>query len=305
MKANGFEVVTGAFSYTGKYITRRLLSVGKKVRTITGRPASESPFGDHVAAHQFSFDNLGQLIQSLEGATVLYNTYWVRFARGKVTFDKAVENSKVLIRAAEAAGVQRIVHISITNASEDSPFPYFKGKALVEKAIINSKLSYAIVRPTVIFGTEGILINNIAWLLRRFPIFAIPGSGNYRLQPVFVEDLAEIAVSAGHREGNIVMDAVGPEIFTYEELVTLIARNINSRARMVHVRPWLARLLARLIGCLVGDMVITKDEIDGLMSNLLISECPPTGHTRLSDWLEQNGNSVGAKYFSDLRRHYC
>jgi uncharacterized protein YbjT (DUF2867 family) len=245
------------------------------------------------------------LIQSLEGTTVLYNTYWVRFARGKVTFDRAVENSKMLIRAAEAAGVRRIVHISITNASEGLPFPYFRGKALVEKAIINSKLSYAIVQPTVIFGAEGILINNIAWLLRRFPIFAIPGSGNYRLQPVFVEDLAEITVGTGHREDNIVMDAVGSEVFTYEELVTLIARNINSRAKMVHVSPWLALLLARLIGRMVGDVMITKDEIDGLMSKLLVSESPPTGSTRLSEWLEQNGNSVGAKYFSDLRRHYC
>jgi len=305
MKANGFDVVTGAFSYTGKYIARRLLSIGKKVRTITGRPASESPFGDQVAAHQFSFDNPSQLIQSLEGVTVIYNTYWVRFARGKVTFDNAVENSKMLIRAAEAAGVRRIVHVSITNASEGSPFPYFRGKALVEKAITQSKLSYAIIRPTVIFGPEGILINNIAWLLRRFPIFAILGSGNYRLQPVFVEDLAEIAVSAGHREDNIVMDAVGPEVFTYEELVTLIARNINSRAKMIHVSPWLVLLLARLIGRMVGDVMITKDEIDGLMSNLLVSESPPTGSTRLSEWLEQNGNSVGAKYFSDLRRHYC
>jgi NADH dehydrogenase len=210
----------------------------------------------------------------------------------------------MLIKAAEAAGVRRIVHVSITNASEDSPFPYFRGKALVEKAIINSNVSYAIVRPTVIFGTESILINNIAWLLRRFPIFSIPGSGNYRLQPVFVEDLAEIVVSTGHREDNIVMDAVGPEVFTYEELVTLIARNINSRAKMVYVRPWLALLVAKLIGHMVRDMVITKDEIDGLMSNLLISEGPPTGHTRLSEWLEQNGNSVGARYFSGLRRHY-
>ena len=301
MKANEFDVVAGAFSYSGKYIARQLLSMGKNVRTITGRPANESPFGDQVAAYQFSFDNPGQLIRSLEGATVLYNTYWVRFARGKVTFNKAVENSKILIRAAEAAGVQRIVHISITNASESSPFPYFRGKALVEKAIINSKVSYAIVRPTVIFGTEGILINNIAWLLRRFPIFAIPGSGNYRLQPVFVEDLAEMAVSAGHREDNIVMDAVGSEVFTYEELVTLIARNINSRARIVHVRPGLTLFLAKFIGYMVRDVMITKDEIDGLMSNLLISEGPPTGHTRLSEWLEQNGNSVGAKYFPDLR----
>jgi uncharacterized protein YbjT (DUF2867 family) len=299
------NIVTGAFSYTGKYITQRLLSMGKKVITLTNRVDREDVFGHQVQALPFNFDKPRELADSLRGATTMYNTYWVRYPRGQVSFDKAVENSKTLITAAKEAGIRRIVHISITNASEDSSFSYFRGKALVEKAIIQSKLSYAIIRPTVIFGTESILINNIAWLLRRFPIFAIPGSGNYRLQPVFVEDLEEIAVSAGHREDSIVMDAVGPEVFTYEELVILIARNINSRAKMVYVRPWLALLLARLIGRMVGDVVITKDEIDGLMSDLLISEGPPTGHTRLSEWLKQKGNGVGAKYFSDLRRQYC
>lgn len=304
MKANGFEVVTGAFSYTGKYIARRLLLMGKKVRTITGRPASESPFGRQVTAYQFSFGNLGQLIQSLEGATVLYNTYWVRFAWGKTTFDKTVENTKMLIRAAEAAGVHRIVHVSITNASEGSPFPYFRGKALVEKAIINSKLSYAIVRPTVIFGTEGILINNIAWLLRRFPIFAIPGSGDYQIQPVFVEDVAEIAVSAGHKDDNMVIDAVGPEILTFDELIKLIASQINSRARIIHVDPWLALFLARLIGYAVRDVVITRDEIEGLMSNLLVSQGEPTAPTRFSVWLGQNADKIGKRYISGLERRY-
>jgi len=175
----------------------------------------------------------------------------------------------------------------------------------VEKTIIQSRLSYAIIRPTVIFGPEGILINNIAWLLRKFPIFAIPGSGDYRIQPVFVEDAAEIAVKAGHQDDNIVLDAVGPETYMFGELVRMIARQINSQAKIVHVRPSLALVLARLIGYMVRDVVITGDEIDGLMSNLLVSMGTPTGRTRLSEWLEQNGNSVGAKYFSDLRRHYC
>jgi len=299
------NIVTGAFSYTGKYIAQRLLSMGKKVITLTNRVDREDVFGNQVQALPFNFAKPKELVDSLQDATTIYNTYWVRYPHRQVSFDKAVEDSKTLISAAEEANIRRIVHISITNASEDSPFPYFRGKALVEKAIIQSKLSYAIIRPTVIFGTEGILINNIAWLLRRFPIFAIPGSDNYRLQPIFVEDLAEIAVSAGHREDNIVMDAVGPEIFTYEELVTLIARNISNRARIVHVSPVLALFLAKLIGYVVRDVVITKDEIDGLMSNLLISEGPPTGHTRLSEWLQQNSNSVGARYFSGLRRQYC
>lgn len=303
METAELNVVTGAFSYTGKYITQRLLSMAKRVRTLTGRPNRESPFGYQVSASPFNFDNPSQLTKSLQGATTLYNTYWVRFSHGQVTFDKAVTNTKTLIKAAEEAGIHRIVHISITNPCEESPFPYFRGKALAEKAIIHSKLSYAIVRPTVIFGTEGILINNIAWLLRRFPIFAIFGSGDYRIQPVFVEDVAEIAVSAGHKDDNMVMDAIGPEIYTFSELVQLIADKIHSRARIVYLRPGLVLFLARLIGYAVRDVVITKDEIEGLMSNLLVSEGPATGQTRLSEWLDQNADSVGAKYAPGLERH--
>ena len=304
MKTDELSVVTGAFSYTGKYITQRLLSMGKRVRTLTGRPKNENLFGNQVSAFPFNFDNPSQLTESLQGATTLYNTYWVRFSHEQVTFDKAIENTKTLIRAAEEADVHRIVHISITNPSEESPFPYFRGKALVEKTITHSKLSYAIIRPTVVFGIEGVLINNIAWLLRKFPVFTIFGSGDYGIQPVFVEDVAEIAVSAGHRDDNIVMDAVGPEIFTFEELVRLIADKIHSRARIVHVRPGLAFFLARLIGCAVKDVVITKDEIRGLMANLLVSQGYPTAQTPLSEWLEQNARKVGIKYIPGLERRY-
>jgi len=298
------NVVTGAFGYTGKYITRRLLSMGKRVRTLTGHPSRQNPFGAQVSVCPFNFDNRSELTRSLRGATTLYNTYWVRFSHGHITFDKAVENTKALIRAAEEAGVRRIVHVSVTNPSEESPLPYFRAKGLLEKAIIHSRLSYAIIRPTVIFGAEDILINNIAWLLRRFPVFAIPGPGDYRLQPVFAEDVAEIAVSAAHDDENVTVDAVGPQIYTFDELVRLIAEKIHSRARIVHLRPGLALLLSRIIGRVVGDVVLTRDEVQGLMSNLLVSEGPPTGQTRLGDWLSENADSVGIRYASELKRHY-
>lgn len=304
MQTAELNVVTGAFSYTGKYITRRLLSMGKQIRTLTGCPDRQNLLGSQVSVFPFNFDNPNQLTKSLQGATTLYNTYWVRFPHGKVTYDQAVENTKRLIKAAEEAGVHRIVHISITNASEESVFPYFRGKGVLENAITCSKLSYAIVRPTLIFGDEGILINNIAWLLKRFPIFTVFGSGDYRIQPIFVEDLAEIAVSAGHKDDNIVLDAVGPEIYTFDELVRLIADKIHGRAKIVHVRPGLALFFAKLIGRAVRDVVITKDEMKGLMSNLLVSEGLPTGQTRLSEWLDQNVDSVGAKYTSELMRYY-
>ena len=304
MQSDELNVVTGAFDYTGKYITQRLLSMGKRVRTLTEHPHRENPFGAQVAAFPFNFDRPSNLTDSLRGVTTFYNTYWIRFSYGQVTFDRAIENTKVLIRAAEEAGVPRFVHISITNASEDSSLPYFRGKGLVEKAIIQSRLSYAIIRPTVIFGAEGILVNNIAWLLRMFPIFVVLGSGDYRLQPVSVEDVAEIAVNAAQKDNNMIIDAVGPEIYTFDELVRLIANKTHVRSRIIHLRPWLALLLSRLVGYVVKDIVLTKDEVEGLMAGLLVSGGMPTGKTRLSDWLEQNAGIVGSHYFSELKRHY-
>lgn len=304
MTVSELNVVTGAFGFTGKYIARRLLSMGKRVRTLTGHPNRPNPFGDQVSVVPFHFDNQRDLMESLQGATILYNTYWVRFSHRHVTFDKAIENTKSLITAAEDAGIRRIVHVSITNASEESSLPYFRGKGLLENAVIHSSLSYAIIRPAVIFGAEDILINNIAWFLRRFPVFAVFSSGEYRLQPVFVEDVAEIAVTAGHHDEDIIVDAVGPEIYMFDELVQLIASKFESKAKIIHLRPGLALFLSRLVGYMVNDVVVTRDEVRGLMSNLLVSESPPTGRTRLSDWLGYNAASVGARYASELDRHY-
>lgn len=274
------------------------------MRTLTGHPDRPNPFGRQVEVFPYQFHQPDQLIKTLQGAEVLYNTYWIRFARGDLTFTRAVENSRALIKAAAAAGVKRIVHISITNAAEESPLPYFQGKGLVERAITGSGLSFAIIRPAVIFGPEDILINNIAWLLRRFPVFGLPGNGNYRLQPVFVGDLAEMAISAAEQAENLVMDASGPDKFTFNELVRIIKDITGSRARLVQVNPTVARHLCKVHGWLVKDVVLTRDEIRGLMASLLVTASPPTGKTGLIRWLEENRSTVGVKYASELGRHY-
>jgi uncharacterized protein YbjT (DUF2867 family) len=298
------NIVTGALGYTGKYITRRLLERGKRVKALTGHPGRPNPFGDRVSVAAFNFDRPQELTRTLEGATTFYNTYWVRFEHGDVTFDRAVRNTQTLIQAAQAAGLRRFVHVSIANASIQSRLPYFRGKGQVEEAIMGSGLSYAIIRPTVIFGTEDILINNIAWLLRRFPVFAIPGSGDYRLQPIFVEDMAEIVVDAGQQEDSLVRDAVGPEIYTFNQLVALISAKIGSRAATIHLPSNLALFLSRLVSYLVNDVLLTRDEVEGLQAGLLMSQKPPLGQTRLSDWLAEHADQVGARYASELERHY-
>jgi uncharacterized protein YbjT (DUF2867 family) len=304
MAERRFDIVTGAFGYTGQYIARRLLARGRTVRTLTGHPDHRSPLAAGIQAFPFNFDQPRDLAASLAGADTLYNTYWVRFCHGLTSFDQAVGNTKVLVLAAEAAGVRRIVHISITNPRTDSPLPYFRGKRLIEEFIADRRLSHALIRPTVVFGREDILINNIAWLLRRLPVFVIPGGGDYRLQPVFVEDLADLAVAAGQRSDNLIVDAVGPETFTFEQLVHLIRSTVRSRSIIVHAPPWLALSAARAIGSMVGDVLLTSDEVAGLMSNLLVSNGPPTGTTPLSTWLTENATTVGRAYASELRRHF-
>ena len=299
-----FDVVTGAFGYTGKYIARHLLAAGRAVRTLTAHPSRPHAFGNRVEVAPLDFRHPEDLVRALWGAHVLYNTYWVRFNHGSATFDQAVANSRVLVRAARDAGVAKIVHVSIANPSPDSPLRYYSGKAEVEAAILASGLAYGILRPTVIFGAEDILINNIAWFARRFPVFAIPGNGQYELQPIFVEDFAELAVCEARSETSRIIDAVGPEMFTFENLVRRIARAVGAKPRLVRVSPNTALRLLNVVGRIVGDVVLTREEIEGLISNLLVSNHPSTGRTSFSAWIEQNGAALGAGYSSELKRHY-
>jgi NADH dehydrogenase len=235
----------------------------------------------------------------------LINTYWVRFPHGGLNFETAVQNSRMLIKAARDAGVQRIVHVSIANPSLDSPLGYYRGKAQVEQAVRDSGISYAILRPTVIFGTEDILINNVAWFVRRFPVFAIPGDGCYAIRPIYVEDMARLLADAVDQKTSTVLDAVGPETLGFEELVRLVAQRVGRVVRIVRVPMSIAYLSTLVVGWLVRDVVLTWEEYAGLTSNLLAPDGPSAGQTCLSQWLVENGSRVGKHYASEVGRHYA
>jgi NADH dehydrogenase len=296
--------ITGAFSYSGKYIAMRLLERGEEVITLTNHPNRPNPFNGTVKAFPLDFNDECGLTESLKGVDVLVNTYWVRFDKGDNTQPNAVENTRKLVNAAKAAGVKRMVHISITNPSADSPLPYFWGKAANEKAVIESGMSYAILRPTVLIGAEDILINNIAFLLRRFPFFGLPGDGSYRMQPVYVEDLADLAVEAVYKKESYIYDAVGPDIFTFKEMVNLIGEKIHAKRPMLNLPPRLALMAAQFLSFFLGDVLLTREEVDGLMAGLLVSKETPRGKTHLADWLEMHKDRVGIKYASEIKRHF-
>lgn len=298
------DIVTGSFGYIGKYITKQLLSQGREVRTITTHPQKPNPFGSQVQAFPYHFDNPSVLMQIMQGADTLFNTYWIRFEYGGQTYAQALENTRLLFESARQAGVRKIIQISVTRASLDSDLPYYRGKAIQEQILAELGGNYAIVRPTLVYGKEDILVNNIAWLIRKFPVFPVFGGGDYRLQPVFVEDLARIAVDQIKSESSVILDAIGPESFTFREFILLIAEKLGRTARMINLPPGPSIFLGKVIGSLLGDIVLTENELRGLMEEYLTSKQDPNGTNRFSAWLEENQNTLGSVYSSEIDRHF-
>lgn len=302
MTGAGIHAVTGAFGYSGQCIARRLLEAGRPVITLTNAPASDSPFGGRVRAFPLRFDQPGQLAESLAGVSVLYNTYWVRFSRRGLTHADAARNTRVLFDAARMAGVKRIVHISIANPSPDSPLEYFRHKAELERALAETGISHAILRPTILFGHADILVNNIAWALRRLPVFAVFGDGRYRIRPVHVEDLARLAVEQGEASANTTVNAIGPEAFTYREFVQAIGRAIGRPRPMATVPVALGYAAGWFVGKLMGDVLLTRDEIRALTDSLLFVDAAPTGRIRLTEWAAGHGAELGVRYARGIDR---
>jgi NADH dehydrogenase len=284
-------------------MARRLLDLRHDVITLTNSPHRANPFGESIRALPYNFSEPKELEKALRGTDVLINTYWVRFDNPPhFTFAQAIANSKVLFDAAKRAGIGRIVHISITNPDRKSDLPYFRGKAELEDYIKQTGVSYSILRPAVLFGKEDILINNIAWGLRRLPLFGIYDDGRYRLQPIHVDDLAAAAVDRITGDANETTDAIGPETFHYRDLVELIAREIGSRTLIVAMPAKLAYQGVSVIGWVVGDVINTRDEVRGLMQERLYVDSPSLGTTKLSEWVRSSRGTIGRRYASELER---
>jgi uncharacterized protein YbjT (DUF2867 family) len=296
------DVVTGAFGYSGAAIARDLLAAGRQVRTLTSHPRNDPD----IEALPLDFTDAERLARSLDGADTLYNTYWVRFSHGQATHDRAVQNNRALFDAAQRAGVNRIVHVSITHADPDSPDPYFKGKGEVERYLASTGIPYTILRPAILFGgmssTDGVLVNNIAWLLRHLPVFAIGGSGGYRIRPIHVDDLARLAT--GGWEGNATVDAVGPQSLAFREMVTAIRAAVGSRAILVSVPGRLVPPLSGVLGLVLRDVLLTGEEYRAMAAGMADSSAPPAGETAFTDWVAAHGHDLGRRYANELDRHY-
>lgn len=298
------HVVTGAFGYSGRWIAHHLLEKGVQVRTLTNAIGRDDPFDGRVEVHPLDFDDHDALVESLRGAEVLYNTYWVRYNHPRRNFEHgiAVENSKRLFKAAAEAGVERIVHFSVAHPHKAPDWTYFRGKVAVEEYLNDSEHCFAILRPTVLFGGHrNVLINNIAWMLRKFPIFGVFGMGNYPIQPVHVKDVARVAVEQGESRENVTIDVTGPETFRYKDYIGMMAKSMGLRRIILPMPPFVGWLFGKFLGLLLQDLVITRAEIKGLRRGLMASDEEPLGELKFSEWIAEHGNEFGKRYQNDLK----
>jgi NADH dehydrogenase len=304
------DVITGAFGYSGAAIARELGAAGRQVRTLTGHPGG-GPEAAGIDTRPLDFTDPEALVKNLAGAHTLYCTYWVRFPHGSSTRESAVANSKLLFDAAARAGIARIVYVSILHADTGSRYPYFSGKGEVEAHLAATGVPYAIARPSILFGASAghgiaasVLVNNIAWLLRRLPAFGIGDGGGYRVRPIHVDDLARLCVELSGRDGNVTVDAVGPDAPTFREMVGAIRAATGSRSLLVPVPGWLIPPAAAVLGAALRDVLLTAEEYQAMADGLATSDAAASGTASLMDWIAGHGDELGRVYANELDRHY-
>jgi uncharacterized protein YbjT (DUF2867 family) len=298
-------VMTGASGFIGGAVTERLLP-RHQIRSLTSHP-QKNRFGTRVQSVLYDFDRPERMDDAFAGADVFVNGYYVRFGHAGRTFEMAVDRTAVLLDRVRRAGVRRVVHISVSNADETSDLPYYRNKGRIERLIRESGLEFAILRPALVFGAGDILLNNIAWFLRRVPMFGIFGDGMYRVQPVDLDAFgALIAAAVEAPENGSVTAVAGPTDYTYLEMVRLIRQAVGSRAALVGMPAWLALTASWLAGFIVRDVVLTRDEIEGLVREYLYSANPTRIGGSLEDWLQQHPvrATLGTTYASELERHF-
>ena len=296
-------MVTGAFSFTGRYVAKRLLADGEEVRTMTRFPQSASPFSQEVRAVPYDYDSLDSLTEALAGCNRLINTYWRRQPEGALGYDRVVQQSKNLFAAAKAAGVERIVHISI-NDPHGKDFPYFRAKCRTERALRECGVSAIVVRPQLVFGDGELLINNLAWTLRKSRWAPVPGDGRYLMQPIHADDYADLIVAVARTEQRGVVDGVGPDVLTYDDMVRLVGEAIGRSPRIIHVHPRIFARAARVVSRFFTEPTVLKYEVYGCLVENGVVPRQPQGSRRLVDWLRERKDSLGRRYADQDHRPF-
>lgn len=283
MKTPGLVTVFGGSGFLGRYVVRALVKQGWRVRVPVRRPhtAHELKVIGDVGQVQLMQANLRfpkSVERAVEGSDAVINLVAVLFEAGKQGFEALhVDGADTLARAAAAAGITNVAHVSAIGANSDSESDYARtkgeGEALVRAAVPTADIH----RPSIIFGPEDQFFNRFASMASLSPMLPLLGGGQTRFQPVYVEDVAQaVAMSVTRGTTGQTYELGGPNTYTFKELMTFLTKIIDKKRLLLPV-PWFAANLMGFGGEVSGalpfvDPFLTRDQVKNLKVDNVVAE---------------------------------
>lgn len=260
--------VFGGSGFLGRQIVRRLAGDGAQVRVAVRHPehasflAAASTAGQIVPVYADVWDE-ASVGPAVDGADAVVNTVGHYVEQGKASFAAIHgQGAKQVARASAIAGVLRLVHISGLGADPASGSPYVRARGIGERLVKEAFPEATILRPSVLFGPGDAFLNRLAGLARVMPVLPLFGTGETRLQPVYVRDVAEAAaqaLAAPVTKGKV-YELGGPRVYTYKALVQLVLAQIERRRLLIPVPYLVWELLAALLAPL-PNRPISRDQV--------------------------------------------
>ena len=269
--------IFGGSGFLGRHTVRALARAGWRIRVATRHPARGfflRPLGtvgqiDFVKCDVADADNVAAAVM---GANAVINLTGILFQKGQTFEDVQAEGAANIAKAAAAAGVRALVHVSAIGADAQSGSEYATTKAQGEQAVRTAFPDAVILRPSIIFGPEDGFFNKFAGMARFLPMLPLVGGGHTRFQPVFVGDVAAAivqALSSPSARGRT-FELGGPSIYSFKELLQMILRETGRKRLLVPLPFALASLKAAFLQ-LLPNPILTMDQVKLLKTDNVVA----------------------------------
>ncbi len=279
LNSSTLVTVFGGSGFVGRYVVQALANTGCRVRVAVRWPNDAihlQPLGSvgQIHAVQANLRNEASVRRAAEGADGVINLVGILAQSGKQSFDTIqAKGAGLVAQAARDAGANALVHMSALGADRSSRSAYARSKAEGEEAVSAAYPDATILRPSIIFGTEDAFFNRFASMARFTPLMPLIGGGKTRFQPVYVGDVAQAFIAGldGRARPGVHYELGGPTVYTFRELLDLIAQYTQRERPYFPIPFWLAKLQAVFLQMLPNPM-LTVDQVRLLQTDNVVSQ---------------------------------
>jgi uncharacterized protein YbjT (DUF2867 family) len=256
--------VFGGTGFLGRRVVRHLRQDGFSVRIASRHPDTGRPNDPQLQSIKANIHAERSVADALAGAYGAVNAVSLYVEHGPATFHSLhVESAQRVATQARRAGAERLVHVSGIGADAASPSLYIRKRGEGELAVRGAVADAILIRPAVMFGPDDAFLTTVLKLLDRLPIYPMFGRGLTKLQPAYVEDVAEAITRALQRTGEhvITFECVGPRIYSYEELLRVIAHEAKLRPRLIPM-PFAAWRTLAWFAEMLPNPPVTRNQVE-------------------------------------------